>query len=122
MHFRPRFKLRSLLLAVVLVGLAYGGSTEWRNRRMRDRHARLEASCITRVERHERELAICRSHLAGNPYDERRAGNNLEGFWTDFKSWTEEAAWHAEYADSYRKEARRQYELKRYYQRRLLLP
>ena len=74
------------------------------------------------IERHERELAFCRTHPGRDAYDVRRSGQNLEGFWTDFQSWDEEAAWHTDFAEGYRKAAPEQARLKQIYQRRLLLP
>jgi hypothetical protein len=129
MNLRPRFTLRSLLIIIAIIGLVIGGSIEWRNRQLRDRHAVAEAYRTAWAEDREKEWAICQSHIAaGDPYDMSRAGNNLNPHFTlqgrlaSFTSWSEEADWHAEYAAAYRKEASRHADLKRYYQHRLLLP
>jgi hypothetical protein len=121
---RFRIKLRTLIVAIVIIGVGLGGWFEWRNRRARDMCARQESSALDWAERHERWLAFCRSqHLKGVPYDLRR--NDLDiGYpsLADFKSWAEEANFHEEFAEACRQRARELAQQKQHYQRRLLIP
>ena len=124
---RIRLELRTLMILIALIGLALGGSIEWRNRMERDCHRRIEAFANEKADWHERELQTCRSHLGSDgldrdPFDPGRADNNREGVWTDFQTWAEEARWHGDCAQAYRDRARQEAVLKQEYQRRLLLP
>ena len=122
MEIRSRPTVRSLLIAVAIVALGIGSTFEWRNRRARNYYARAEAHCFVHIEKHERELAYCRSQMGRAVYDARRRDENFEGRWTNFESWDEEAAWHDDFAKDYRRAVPELARLKQFYQRRLLLP
>jgi hypothetical protein len=121
MRLRFRVTIRWLILAVALVGLAIGLAVEWSNRSKRNQAATMEARSLRLLKTHEKELAFCLQH-ANEPYDLSRANSSGRDFGDPFKSWSDEAEFHAMIIDNMRELAIRYAIEKDHYQRRSLFP
>ncbi len=118
-----RFRIRTLLLIIAILGSLGCVWIERDNRWHRNDNARIEQHCIEEVARHAREAMVCRTALgAGKPYDLNRSRNYYVGDWYGARSWGDELGYHDECVRQFRERTAEASRRRQYYQSRLLWP
>ena len=132
MRVSSRFRLRTLIIVVAVVGLTFGLAIELQNRQGRDANAVAEAKDRRRAAWHRDQAALAAGAFAhGRPYsprqrnlDYRRAARSLdlEPSGGPFPGWVAEVGHHQERANFYAEQAELAAGRRRDFQRRLLWP
>ena len=132
MRVSSRLTLRTMMIAVAVVGLTFGLATELQNRQGRDASARAEATDRRRAAWHAEQAAVSAAAVEQQrPYSARERNSvhrraarlhdvGLPG--GSFPGWAAEVTYHRYWARWYADQAEAASRRRQNYQRRLLWP
>jgi hypothetical protein len=125
-----RFKVRTLMIAIAGVALAFGTAFEWWNHRPRNYYLRSMLWGCERAFWHYQQWVVCKNSDGRVPYPRSQRTRVIDEFYGPGRSpgtfyydgWSAEANWHLYWATRLSDQAQFHIQQLRAYQRRLLFP